>query len=67
MAKAKRSVKKKEKKNVPVGLAHIQATFNNTIITFTDTRGNAVTHRFAAGLTAHAVLVVHNIKPPNSD
>ena len=42
MAKAKRAVKKKEKKNVPVGLAHIQASFNNTIITFTDTRGNAI-------------------------
>lgn len=42
MAKAKRVVKKREKKNIPVGLAHIQATFNNTIITFTDTRGNAV-------------------------
>lgn len=42
MAKAKRAVKKKEKKNVPVGLAHIQATFNNTIITFTDTRGNTI-------------------------
>ena len=42
MAKAKRVVKKKEKKNVPVGLAHIQASFNNTIITFTDTRGNGV-------------------------
>jgi small subunit ribosomal protein S11 len=42
MAKAKRTTKKKEKKNIPVGLAHIQATFNNTIITFTDTRGNTV-------------------------
>jgi len=42
MAKARRAVKKKEKKNVPVGLAHIQASFNNTIITFTDTRGNTV-------------------------
>jgi small subunit ribosomal protein S11 len=42
MAKAKRVAKKKEKKNVPVGLVHIQASFNNTIITFTDTRGNAV-------------------------
>jgi len=42
MAKARRAVKKKEKKNVPVGLAHIQASFNNTIITFTDTRGNAI-------------------------
>ncbi|MDR0467205.1 MAG: 30S ribosomal protein S11 [Deltaproteobacteria bacterium] len=42
MAKAKRVAKKKEKKNVPVGLVHIQASFNNTIITFTDTRGNAI-------------------------
>jgi small subunit ribosomal protein S11 len=42
MAKAKRANKKKEKKNIPVGLAHIQATFNNTIITFTDTRGNTI-------------------------
>ena len=42
MARAKRTVKKKEKKNVPLGIAHIAATFNNTIITFTDTRGNTV-------------------------
>jgi small subunit ribosomal protein S11 len=42
MARPKRAVKKKEKKNVPVGLVHIQASFNNTIITFTDTRGNAI-------------------------
>lgn len=34
--------KKKEKKSVPVGAAHIQATFNNTIVTFTDPRGNAI-------------------------
>ena len=42
MARAKRAVKKKEKKNIPLGVAHIAATFNNTIITFTDTRGNTV-------------------------
>ena len=42
MARPKKAVKKKEKKSVPVGIAHIQASFNNTIITFTDTRGNAV-------------------------
>ena len=42
MARAKRAVKKREKKNVPLGVAHIQASFNNTIITFTDTRGNAI-------------------------
>ena len=38
----KRVAKKREKKNVPLGVAHIQASFNNTIITFTDTRGNTV-------------------------
>ena len=34
--------KRKVKKNVPVGCAHIQATFNNTIITISDETGNAV-------------------------
>jgi len=43
MAKArKKGQKKKEKKNIPNGVAHIQSTFNNTIITFTDMNGNAV-------------------------
>lgn len=42
MAKAKRSTKKKVKKNIPNGLAHINATFNNTIVTFTDMSGNVV-------------------------
>ena len=34
--------KKKVKKNIPVGVAHVNATFNNTIITITDTKGNAI-------------------------
>jgi small subunit ribosomal protein S11 len=34
--------RKKEKKNVVVGVAHVAATFNNTIITITDLQGNAV-------------------------
>jgi small subunit ribosomal protein S11 len=34
--------KKKEKKNIPTGVAHIQATFNNTMITITDTTGNVL-------------------------
>jgi small subunit ribosomal protein S11 len=38
----KKSFKKKEKKNVPVGLVHVQATFNNTIITITDQIGNVL-------------------------
>jgi small subunit ribosomal protein S11 len=34
--------KKKEKKNVPTGVAHVQSTFNNTIITITDLEGRVV-------------------------
>ena len=37
-----RKTKKKVKKNVPEGIAHITATFNNTQITITDMEGNAV-------------------------
>lgn len=44
MAKVtRRGVKrKKEKKNIPSGVAHIQSTFNNTIVTITDPAGNVV-------------------------
>jgi small subunit ribosomal protein S11 len=38
----KKSFKKKEKKNIPVGMVHVQATFNNTIVTITDPIGNTV-------------------------
>ncbi|MEG1544691.1 MAG: 30S ribosomal protein S11 [Tannerellaceae bacterium] len=34
--------RKKEKKNVEVGVAHIQSTFNNTVVTITDKGGNAI-------------------------
>jgi len=34
--------RRRERKNVPEGIAHIQATFNNTIITITDPNGNAL-------------------------
>ncbi len=42
MANPKSGQKKKAKKNIPHGVAHIQGTFNNTLITFTDMAGNAV-------------------------
>ena len=43
MAKGKKTVKKKKiKKNVLQGIAHIQSTFNNTHITITDMSGNAI-------------------------
>lgn len=41
MADAKSS-RKKQRRSVPSGQLHIQATFNNTIITFTDKKGNAL-------------------------
>ena len=34
--------KKKVKKNIPEGIAHIHATFNNTIVTISDKEGNAI-------------------------
>jgi small subunit ribosomal protein S11 len=39
---ATESKKKKTKKNIPLGIAHVNATFNNTIITITDTKGNTI-------------------------
>ncbi|NLK12260.1 MAG: 30S ribosomal protein S11 [Candidatus Phytoplasma sp.] len=38
----KRTTKRRVKKNIPLGIAHIHTTFNNTIVTITDTEGNAV-------------------------
>ena len=34
--------KRRERKNIERGAAHIQSTFNNTIVTITDTQGNTV-------------------------
>lgn len=42
MAAPKKTQKRRVKKNIPMGVAHIQATFNNTIVTITDPAGNAV-------------------------
>lgn len=43
MAEAvKTSTRKKQRRSVPTGQLHIQATFNNTIVTFTDNKGNVL-------------------------
>ena len=42
MAEAKTSTRKKQRRSVPSGQLHIQATFNNTIVTFTDKKGNVL-------------------------
>ena len=42
--------KKRERKNVPYGVAHIQASFNNTIVTITDQVGNTLSWKSAGSL-----------------
>ncbi|MBN2693944.1 30S ribosomal protein S11 [bacterium] len=42
MARTRKVVKKKVKKNIQSGIAHIQSTFNNTIITISDVSGNVI-------------------------
>ena len=49
---AKKAVirRRREKKNIERGAAHIQSSFNNTIVTLTDTQGNALSWASAGGL-----------------
>lgn len=42
MAEAKTTTRKKQRRSVPSGQLHIQATFNNTIVTFSDSKGNVL-------------------------
>lgn len=44
-----KKTKKREKKNVPIGKAFIQATYNNTIITLADMQGNVISWASAGG------------------
>jgi len=49
MAKTGTKVRKKVKKNVAEGIAHVHASFNNTIITITDRQGNALSWATSGG------------------
>lgn len=42
--------KRKERKNIEHGVAHIRSTFNNTIVTITDIKGNAISWATAGGM-----------------
>lgn len=46
----KKVFKKKEKKNIPQGVVHIQASFNNTLISITDLQGNLVSQSSAGAM-----------------
>ena len=52
MAQAKKQVirRRRERKNIENGAAHIQSSFNNTIVTITDLQGNAISWASAGGL-----------------
>ncbi len=47
---ARRGAKRRVKKHIERGQAHIRSTFNNTIVTLTDTQGNAISWASAGGL-----------------
>jgi small subunit ribosomal protein S11 len=49
MAKANVRVRKKVKKNIAEGIAHVHASFNNTIITITDRQGNTLSWATSGG------------------
>ncbi len=50
MARKTNTRKKRVKKNIEAGIAHIRSTFNNTIVTLTDTHGNALSWSSAGAL-----------------
>ena len=46
----RKTFKKRERKNVPFGVAHIQASFNNTIVTISDSQGNVLSWKSSGSL-----------------
>ncbi|CDR31417.1 30S ribosomal protein S11 [Acholeplasma oculi] len=49
-AQKRKTTKRKVRKNIPSGIAHIHTTFNNTIVTITDPSGNAISWSSAGAL-----------------
>lgn len=50
MAKTQTRLRRRERKNITSGVAHVNATFNNTMITITDAQGNAISWASAGSL-----------------
>ncbi len=48
--KKRTRVKRKERKNISKGIVHIQSTFNNTLVTITDTNGNTIAWASSGGV-----------------
>ena len=64
MAKTAKKGPKKAKRNVPNGVAHIQSTFNNTIVSITDTAGEVIAWS-SAGASGLRALVRAPVCCPN--
>lgn len=58
---AQRTRKRREKKNIEHGAAHIRSTFNNTIVTITDMAGNALSWASSGGLGLEDRGKVHHL------
>ena len=58
MAKATKKVikRRRERKNIEKGAAHIRSSFNNTMVTITDLNGNALSWASSGGLGSHISL-----------
>ena len=50
MARRVARTKKRERKNIENGIAHIKSTFNNTVVTITDTKGDTLSWASAGGV-----------------
>ena len=56
--------RRKAKKNIPVGQAHIKTSFNNTIVSLTDTQGNVIAWESAGGRRLQGLAQVDARSPP---
>ena len=65
MAKEANRVRRKERKNIVSGVAHVNSTFNNTMITITDAQGNTISWS-SAGTMALRVRANPHRSPPRS-
>ena len=59
VAKKTTRTRRRDRKNIEKGAAHIRSTFNNTIVTITDTAGNAISWASAGGLGSAAQERAH--------
>ena len=51
--------RRKERKNIEKGAVHISSSFNNTMVTITDTQGNALSWASAGGMASVYLAIIH--------